>query len=113
MARGQQSLTGDGQRIALEPALDLVVGPVLGGIGLRVAEVAVRPTLEQRRSAAIAGSVDRLHGGLTYGPQVVPVDDRERDPVGAGAGRDLGPGGDLLHRCEFAVEVVLADEDRG
>jgi hypothetical protein len=45
--------------------------------------------------------------------QVVAVHDARRDPIGGPSSRDVTAGGDLLHRRELAVEVVLADEHRG
>jgi hypothetical protein len=101
----------DLDRIALLPALQLTLRPVLGGIGARMATMAIGQTFDQRRPLACTGlrkgflrlAIDRV--------SVVAVDDDFLKAVGRGAiaGRRRHRR-HVTNRRVFHVEIVLTDE---
>ena len=104
-------LAVDLDRVALLPAVELALGAILGGVGARVAAVAVGQALDQRRAAARARLVERLQRLAVDHVGVVAVDHDLRQAVGGGAvaGRARHRG-HVADRRVFHVEVVLADE---
>ena len=98
-------------RVARLPRLDLVVRPVLAGIGPGVAAVAVRQRLDERRTVAGARPVDRPGRDRVDRLDVVAVDDDRLEAVGGGPVRRRPR--DRRHvadRRVLHVLVVLADE---
>ena len=90
--------------------LELTVGAIGAGVAARVADEAVRQSLDEHRPVPRAGMRDGALGGLTHGPDAHPVDRLRRNA------HDLRTSPDLArrHRPErrvLAVPVVLADEN--
>ncbi len=73
-------------RVARLPGGDLLVGPVLAGVGPRVAAVAVGERLDERRAVARPCPVDGRLAGQVDRVDVVPVDDDRLEAVGATPG---------------------------
>src|SRR6185369_4214984 len=80
-----RALGGDG--VAGLPRLDLLVRPVLAGIGAGVAAVAVGDGLDERRALAGPGPRDHPPRPLVDRLDVVAVDDDRLKPVRGGAVR--------------------------
>src|SRR5207253_10797024 len=98
--------------VALQPGLELAGGAVRRGVRARVALLAVREGLDQRRALAGARACGGLGGGGVDLEDGVAVDAGTRHRVA------VGPVGESLDRRRprdrrvLAVEVVLAYEDR-
>ena len=102
-----------GDRVALQPGLHLLGGPVGAGIGPAVAPLPVGQGLDEGGALGGPGPGERVGRRHVHRVGVVAVDDDRVEPVGRGPARggvgrrgDLGDGG-VLH-----VQVVLADEHR-
>src|SRR5690606_13114879 len=110
-AEVEQPLPIAGDRILREPLFDLVLGPILAGIGARVAAVTIRLGLDETRAAAPSGGVERAQRGRVDDVDVVAVDEDRLEAVRARSirGRMLD-GRDLVDRGVFHVAVVLAHE---
>src|SRR5690606_25703718 len=110
----EEPLAVTGDRVLAEPLLDLLVRPVLAGIGPRVAAVAGGLGLDQARSAAAPRDIERAHRGLVDDVDIVAVDQDRLEPVRARAVRGwVLDRRDLVNRRVLHVAVVLADEDDG
>jgi hypothetical protein len=96
--------------IALEPRLELTLGPVLRRVAPRVALVAVRECLDERGSVAAACPLGRTVHRFVHHEHVVSVYGLRLHRVGGSA---LGQPVDrrcAAQRAVLAVEVVLAYE---
>ena len=105
-----QPLPAEQQRVALLPALELARLAVLARIAARVADEAVHHHLEEHRAATCPCALGRAQRSGSRRPHVHAVDALVGDVEALDACADLARG-DLLHRRELAVEVVLAHED--
>src|SRR3972149_4650399 len=75
-------------RVALAPARDLFIAPVLDAAGLlgrEVTDEAVGPGFEERWARARSGTLHCFAGGRVDGQDVHPVHRRPRHPVGSGS----------------------------
>src|SRR5689334_8816514 len=100
------------KRISLPPGVELPGLAVLPRVAARVAHEAVGHRLDEARALARPRPLDRRARSLLNGPHVVAVHGGRTDLERLGPCADLA-GGDLLERRELAVEVVLADVERG
>src|SRR3989449_5379110 len=71
------ALPEDLDRVALHPLLDLLLAPVLRGVGHRVAAEAVRLGLDEEGLARPARALDGSAPGVAHLEHVVAVDDLE------------------------------------
>src|SRR5581483_1433182 len=108
----EQPSTRDAQRVALAPAVELALRPVLARVAARVPDEAVRERLDERRSLAAADGLERSPRRLAHGPQVVAVDDLRRQLERLDAA-DRVPRRHVLRARVLAVDVVLADVQGG
>ena len=99
-------------RIALQPFLELAWRPVFGGIGARMARMAIGKALDERGAAPFARLLKRRERSPIDDIGVVAIDDDALKTVGRRAiARGMFHRRHVADRRVFHVEIVLADED--
>ena len=99
-------------RIALPPAVELALGPVLAGIAARVADEAVRERLDEHGTVARARVRDRVRAASRTVQTLMPSIVSAVTPMTSARAR-ISPAVTGLERRVLAVAVVLADETTG
>ena len=79
------------ERVALHPAVDLLLRPVRRRVGLRVPVVAVGLALEQRRPAPERARPTASRAASSTAHRSLPSTSADGIPYGVGARRDVGP----------------------
>src|SRR5882762_10355036 len=105
-----ENLFEPGHGIALLPILELFLGPVVGGIDLRMSVPPVGLHLDQRRALSAACAPDRFLRRLVGREEVVPVDRDAGEAVGLRALGDILDGNPERRRDRFGPEIVLHHE---
>ena len=105
-----RAAAGAGQRLVLECALDLALGPVVLGIEVIVADEALGHRLEQVGAPAVARVGDRPGADGLHRLDVVAVDAIAGHPVGGGPLEERLGADHRRDRRQLGVDVVLDDD---